>query len=154
MSQAEHSNEAMMELVPTDFSEYHKGALADKTSLVLFYASWCGHCKNYLASPVPAELKRLLDASKRSDLMIAKFEGSTIPEHQKIASEMFKITAFPTIVLIHVDDDPSSNIKVFLPEVSHTSAQEEFNALTQFADKIKKISNENSVSNEMSDKQR
>lgn len=62
---------------------------SDKSSLVMFYAPWCGHCK--ALEPLWNELGEHFKESK--DVVIAKMDST------KNEIESFKIKAFPTIKL-------------------------------------------------------
>ncbi|KAK9451054.1 thioredoxin-like protein [Limtongia smithiae] len=63
---------------------------AGKPSLVEFYATWCGHCKNM--APIYEQLADSY-ASKKDKIQIVKIDGD---KNRKVAKK-YKIEGFPTI---------------------------------------------------------
>lgn len=61
---------------------------AGKDMMVLFYAPWCGHCKNF--HPVYDKVAKALE---KSDVIIAKMDATT----NDVDSDDVKIEGFPTI---------------------------------------------------------
>ncbi|KAK9477945.1 thioredoxin-like protein [Lipomyces japonicus] len=62
-----------------------------KPSLVEFYASWCGHCKNL--APIYDELADIYAGKKKNNVQIAKIDAD---KYRKIGKR-FKIEGFPTL---------------------------------------------------------
>ena len=63
---------------------------SDKTSVVLFFAPWCGHCKTLM--PIWDEL-----AVKYQDHPTLSIDKVDCDEHEEVAKEM-KIEGYPTII--------------------------------------------------------
>jgi thiol-disulfide isomerase/thioredoxin len=150
-----HHNASLIELTASDFTNYLNGPLANRagtkqrgsiSSLVMVYASWCGHCQSYLQSGIPEQLAELLaNSGRQGDLVLAKFEGSSLPEHRKVASEFFGINAFPTFIFVHVDKERGAKLKWDLMSDSvPRSASAQFQALLDFDTKMRTSGQEQS----------
>ena len=139
------ANPAFQELMATDFTNYLNGPLANitdesgkrragRSSLVMIYASWCGHCQHYLQSDVPQKTKEVVEGSGRSDLGLFKFEGSTLTDAHKVSSEFFKVTGYPTFILIYVGPEPKAQMKFdYVPDsVNRDDPSAQFKALYDF----------------------
>ena len=66
----------------------------DKTSLVLFYADWCGHCKKL--KPTWNECS---EKAKKDGLNMVQINVGEGTEKDKELTEKYEIDGYPTIIL-------------------------------------------------------
>ena len=85
----------IIELKTTDFN---KGSVipkiapfANKVSMIIFYAPWCGHCRNMVA-----DIKELAAALKDEGFII----GTVNCDNNKDIGQVCDIQSFPTIFFI------------------------------------------------------
>ena len=64
------------------------------TLMVLFYAPWCEHCRNFLP-----EYSKAAEVLKKEDIILAKVDATS----NKKLSEKYNIKGFPTTILL-IDD--------------------------------------------------
>lgn len=115
--------------------------LRNGTSFILMYANWCPHCKNYIQEGTLEKLQK-----KFNNVNFFKFEASSIPEQEKIASEMFKdsngkpikITLFPTFVLTDQHGKGPIRFQFVRPEESR-SFENQSKIIQKFLQKIQTI---------------
>lgn len=75
--------------------------LTGKKSLVLFYASWCGHCKKMM--PEWDEATSSLSKADPNVQMVKVEVGDKDSAGKKALTEKYGITSYPTIKLIMAD---------------------------------------------------
>ena len=66
----------------------------DKTSLVLFYADWCGHCKK-----LKPTWKECAEKAKENGLTMVQINVGEGTDKDKEISEKYSIDGYPTIIL-------------------------------------------------------
>jgi len=76
-----------LELTPSEFDSVVDGS---RSVFVMFYASWCGHCKNF--KPEYAEVARAFE-SKKDEVVIASVDADS---HRELGSK-YGVTGFPTL---------------------------------------------------------
>ena len=97
--------------------------LSGGKKLVLFYADWCGHCKNF--KPVWDEVAGGVNTDGQQKLVKVNV-GDSSEESEKIMKE-YNVDGFPTIVL--VDKSGSNNeINVYEGERTKESLEEYVNS--------------------------
>lgn len=78
-----------------------------KLSICLFYATWCGHCKDYLAAGTfDTTYNSIKENPEFKSVVFKKINSDT----DKELTEKYKIEAFPTIIAI---DDKQNKISEF-----------------------------------------
>lgn len=127
----------MQELTAQDFTKPYLGPLAGKSSIIVFYADWCPHCKNYLASQHAEQLIKLI--GEHPDFGVFKFEGSSLPEHLQISQTYFSepIHGFPTFVMLKASKDPNVAVDYAIlseeEDAPRNEPQKQLEQLTDFA---------------------
>ena len=66
----------------------------DKTSLVLFYADWCGHCKK-----LKPTWKECSEKAKKDGLNMVQINVGEGTDKDKELCEKYEIDGYPTIIL-------------------------------------------------------
>jgi thiol-disulfide isomerase/thioredoxin len=131
------SEAAFTELTPQTLVQNING----KTTMIVFYASWCPHCKHYLQSAEPGRLKKMVQqAGLDKKIGLYQFEASTLPEHVTVAHNLFKdaqgrpveINAFPTFVFTsNTGPNQPLRYQILDPQVDRT-ADAQYAALLKF----------------------
>ena len=102
-----HFFNASIEGFETSTSDFNSTLGTSGKKLVLFYADWCKHCKNF--KPTWESVSSSINTEENKK-MISVNVGNNSSESQSLMKE-YNVTGFPTIVLI----DQNNNKKVIEP---------------------------------------
>ena len=113
----------VIELTPADFNKRTKHLIPPvdmlgKKGMIVFSASWCGHCKR--AAPEIARAAKILGKS----FIVYNLDCD---KYKDFAAQALNITGYPTIVFINSNGSPSKLYKgerstqAFLEEVCKVS---------------------------------
>lgn len=73
--------------------------------VILFHASWCGYCQEYLSKNVEGSDKNTFDTTaERTDVKGIKFEKVDADEDPKLTAK-YGIKGFPTIVGVNAEGE-------------------------------------------------
>jgi thiol-disulfide isomerase/thioredoxin len=84
--------------VSAAYSSYEGFQDSPSPSVMLFHATWCGHCVKYLASGLFDEV------SKSSEVHGVKFEKYDADKAEQMR-EKYDVTSFPTIIGVNARGD-------------------------------------------------
>lgn len=73
------------------YASFEKFENAVKPKVILFYATWCGHCEQYLQSGV---FEKLSEHPEVKDVVFEKLDA----DKNESLREKYDITGFPTII--------------------------------------------------------
>lgn len=73
------------------FEQYMNGGDSDKPKVMLFYATWCGHCEKYLSSGLFDKV------SGSKDVQGVAFQKLDADKNEELR-EKYDVTSFPTIL--------------------------------------------------------